>query len=333
MMRVKMLGMALTYTIAGMPDARPGALPDLAALAPDALLDALLPAPALRAQVAAALAEDLGSAGDVTSESMVDAGARGRAVLRARQAGVVCGVRVAMEVIAQAAPAANVSVHVRDAERVEAGATILSVEGPLRGILAAERTMLNFVGRLSGVATLTAAFVEAVAGTRAAVVDTRKTTPGMRMLEKHAVRCGGGANHRIGLFDAMLVKDNHVAGLEPAAFAARIAEAATQARGRHPIRFVEVECDSIDQLAALAALPSGTVDWALLDNMDPERLAACVALRDHSCPALRLEASGGVTLQAVAAIARTGVDRISVGALTHSAPCLDVGLDIEVQTS
>ncbi|MBU3682519.1 MAG: carboxylating nicotinate-nucleotide diphosphorylase [Phycisphaerales bacterium] len=302
---------------------------DLAALAPDALLDALLPAPARAALVARVLAEDLGEAGDVTSEAMIDAQAHARAVLRPRTAGIACGMRLAAEVLAQAAPGAHCSAHVRDGERVDRGAAMLSVEGPLRGILAAERTMLNFVGRMSGIATRTAEFVAAVAGTRATVLDTRKTTPGLRALEKHAVRCGGGANHRIGLFDAMLVKDNHVAGLAPAAMAARVADAARRARARHALAFVEAECDDLEQFRAIVALPAGTVDIALLDNMGLDALRACVALRDASAPALKLEASGGVRLETVRAIAETGIDRISVGALTHSAPCLDVGLDIE----
>ena len=328
-MRLKMLGMAGFYTIARMPGSAAPPTVDLAALAPDALLDALLPAPARAALVARVLAEDLGDAGDVTSEAMVDAEAHARAVLRPRTAGIACGMRLAAEVLAQAAPAAHCSAHVRDGERVDPGAAMLSVEGPLRGILSAERTMLNFVGRMSGIATRTAEYVAAVAGTRATVLDTRKTTPGLRALEKHAVRCGGGANHRIGLFDAMLVKDNHVAGLAPAAMAARVADAARRARARHALSFVEVECDDVEQFRAIVALPAGTVDIALLDNMGLDALRSCVALRDASAPALKLEASGGVRLETVRAIAETGIDRISVGALTHSAPCLDVGLDIE----
>ena len=328
-MRLKMLGMAGFYTIARMAGSAASPTVDLAALAPDALLDALLPAPARAALVARVLAEDLGDAGDVTSEAMIDADARARAVLRPRTAGIACGMRLAAEVLAQAAPGAHCSAHVRDGERVGPGAAMLSVEGPLRGILAAERTMLNFVGRLSGVATRTAEFVAAVAGTRAAILDTRKTTPGLRALEKHAVRCGGGTNHRIGLFDAMLVKDNHVAGLAAAEMAARVADAARRARARHALAFVEVECDDLEQFRAIVALPVGTVDIALLDNMGLDALRACVALRDASAPALRLEASGGIRLETVRAIAETGIDRISVGALTHSAPCLDVGLDID----
>jgi nicotinate-nucleotide pyrophosphorylase (carboxylating) len=302
---------------------------DLAALAPDALLAALLPGRQLEQVVERALAEDLGEAGDVTGEAMIAADRQATAVVRARAAGIACGLPVAAEVLRQCAPGVRMSEHLRDGERVEAGGTMLSVEGPLRGILAAERTLLNFVGRLSGIATVTAEHVQAVKGARAQVCDTRKTTPGLRMLEKWAVRCGGGTNHRIGLFDAMLVKDNHVAGLAPREMAAAVAKAAAAARAAHPLRFVEVECDSLDQLQALLDLPHGTVDMALLDNMQPCMLADAVRMRDTAGVPMLLEASGGISLATIAAVAATGVERISVGALTHSAPCLDVGLDID----
>jgi len=302
---------------------------DLASLSPDALFDELVPPEELRALVARALAEDLGAAGDVTAEAMIPASAAGRGVVRARAAGVVCGVRVALEVLAQAAPGCRASVHAPDASRVREGDAVLSVEGPMRGLLAAERTMLNFLGHLSGISSLTARFADLVAGTRAQVLDTRKTVPGLRMLAKHAVRCGGGTNHRIGLFDAMLVKDNHVAGLSPQAMASAVAEAASRARAAHALRFVEVECDSVEQFRAIAGLPAGTVDYALLDNMDPPRLAECVRIRDAHAPRMLLEASGGVRIDSVRAIAEAGVDRISIGALTHSAPALDVALDVE----
>lgn len=318
----------MIYTIAAMPDAQPS-LPDLASLAPAALLEALLPPGELAAQVQRALAEDLGAAGDVTGTAMIPADRSARAAVRVRRDGVVCGAAVAAEVLRQAAPGTAVSFHAADGERLDAGATFLSVEGPLRGILAAERTLLNFVGRLSGIATLTARHAERTRGTKAAICDTRKTTPGMRMLEKWAVRCGGGTNHRIGLFDAMLVKDNHVAGLEPRAMAEAVARAAAEARSRHALRFVEVECDTMDQVRAILALPKGTVDMVLLDNMRPDGIRAAVAARDAAAPGVLLEASGGIGLDDVAAYAATGVDRISIGALTHSAPCLDVGLDID----
>ena len=312
------------------PRPAPAALPDLAALSPAALLAALMPAGELAAHVARALAEDLGEAGDVTGQAMIPADTHATAVVRLRSDGVACGGAVAEEVIRQAAVDARLSRHAEDGERLEAGATFLSVQGPLRGILAAERTLLNYVGHLSGIATVTARYVERTAGTRAVICDTRKTMPGMRMLEKWAVRCGGGTNHRIGLFDAMLVKDNHVAGLAPKEMAERVASAVSDARMRTPLRFVEVECDTLDQLRAILALPAGTVDMVLLDNMVPAQLADAVRMRDAAAPAVLLEASGGVRLDDVPAIAATGVDRISVGALTHSAPCLDVGLDIDV---
>jgi nicotinate-nucleotide pyrophosphorylase (carboxylating) len=316
------------YTIGAMPDAMPS-LPDLSSLTPQQLLEALLPPEELAAQVRRALAEDLGAAGDVTGEAMIDASRTATAVVRLRKDGIACGAAVSAEVLRQAAPGSMLSAHAADGERLEAGSVFLSVQGPLRGILAAERTLLNYVGRLSGIATLTARYVDRARGTKAAICDTRKTTPGMRMLEKWAVRCGGGTNHRIGLFDAMLVKDNHVAGLAPRAMADAVARAAASARAAHPLRFVEVECDTLDQVREILALPAGTVDMVLLDNMMPDAIVAAVAARDASAPRVLLEASGGIGLEDVASYAATGVDRISIGALTHSASCLDVGLDIE----
>ncbi len=304
-------------------------LPDLAALSAADLLSALISADEFAAHVARALAEDLGAAGDVTGQAMIAADARATAVVRFRSVGIACGAVLVEEVIRQTASGARISRHAADGERVAAGAKFITIEGSLRGILAAERTLLNYVGHLSGIATLTASYVERVRGTRASICDTRKTMPGMRMLEKWAVRCGGGTNHRIGLFDAMLIKDNHVAGLNPSDMAIRVASAAVAARASTPLRFVEVECDTLEQVQAMLGLPRGTIDMVLLDNMSLEQLAEAVRMRDAAAPAVLLEASGGVHLERVAAIAATGVDRISVGALTHSAPCLDVGLDID----
>jgi nicotinate-nucleotide pyrophosphorylase (carboxylating) len=358
-MRVKMLGMTRFYTIGGVndrthdastqfnaeplagqgarPEAEPGAppsdpraaLPDLAALPLGQLLAALISPVNLAGIVTRALTEDFGEAGDVTSEVMIPRGTRARGAVRARSDGVVAGTPIAVEVARQAAPGVRVTVHVQDGERVAADQVILSLDGPLAGMLAAERTLLNFLGRLSGVATTTAAYVAEVAGTRAAICDTRKTTPGMRAFEKYAVRCGGGVPHRIGLFDALLVKDNHVAGLAATEMAARIADAGARARAAWPLRFVMAECDTLEQLDALLALPPGSVDIALLDNMDLDGLRTAVNHRDYAGSAMRLEASGGVALDTVRSIAQTGVDRISVGALTHSAMCLDIGLDVE----
>jgi nicotinate-nucleotide pyrophosphorylase (carboxylating) len=303
-------------------------LPDLAALSAADLLFALISADDLAAHVARALAEDLGTAGDVTGQAMIPADARATAVVRFRSPGIACGAPLVAEVLRQIAPGARLAHHAADGEQLAAGATFISMEGPLRGILTAERTLLNYVGHLSGIATLTAQYVEQARGTRASICDTRKTVPGMRMLEKWAVRCGGGTNHRIGLFDAMLIKDNHVAGLSPIDMAKRVASAAAAARARTPLRFVEVECDTLEQLQAMLGLPKDTVDMVLLDNMTLGQLAEAVGMRDAAAPGVLLEASGGVHLESVAAIAATGVDRISIGALTHSAACLDVGLDI-----
>lgn len=289
----------------------------------------LLPPAELSAQVARALAEDLGEAGDVTSQALIPADATARAVVHARAEGVLAGVPVALETLAQAARGARVTTHLHDGARLAAGSAVLTIDGPLRQILAAERTLLNYLGRLSGVATLTARFVALAAGTRALICDTRKTTPGLRMLEKYAVRCGGGVSHRIGLYDAMLVKDNHVAGIATAALAQRITAASVAARAHTPLRFVEVECDSLEQLRTLLSLPAGIVDMALLDNMDAPALSEAVRLRGAQAPAMLLEASGGIRLDNLARLAATGVDRISVGALTHSAPALDLGLDID----
>jgi nicotinate-nucleotide pyrophosphorylase (carboxylating) len=322
-MRVKMLGMGRFYTIVPMR-----APPDLEALSLAEAFATLVPRHELAAQVARALAEDLGAAGDVTSAALVPAGARARAVVRARAAGTLAGMPVALETLAQAAPQVRARALHQDGDRLAPQDAVLELEGPLRGILAAERTLLNYLCHLCGVATLTATFVAATQGTRARICDTRKTTPGLRLLEKYAVRCGGGTSHRIGLFDAMLVKDNHIADIPLAQLGARLAAAAASARAAAPLRFVEVECDSLEQLRVLLALPAGTVDMALLDNMDPAQLAQAVHLRDAHAPALLLEASGGVRLETVARIAAAGVDRISVGALTHSAPALDLGLDI-----
>lgn len=221
---------------------------------------------------------------------------------------------------------------VADGERVpQGGATLGTLRGRGREIVAVERTLLNLVGRLSGVATRTATFVGAVAGTRAAIVDTRKTTPGLRVLEKYAVRCGGGLSHRLGLYDAVLIKDNHAAGLDADAFGERVHAAASAARELStPAAFVEVEVDRLDQLDRLFGIAHdepGLIDAVLLDNFEPADLVEAVTRRLRTHAGVLLEASGGVTLRSVRTIAETGVDRISVGGLTHHAVSLDVGLD------
>jgi nicotinate-nucleotide pyrophosphorylase (carboxylating) len=271
-----------------------------------------------------ALAEDLGRAGDVTAAACIPQGARMRARFTARKAGVLAGidcVRIALE---EMDAGASMALNARDGDAFEAGAVLADAEADARAFLSAERTALNLLGRLCGVATLTRAYVDAVAGTGARIADTRKTTPGLRALEKHAVRCGGGVNHRFGLDDAVLIKDNHVAvcgGVEPAVRAAR-------ANVGHLMK-VELEVDGLDQFReALALVQTGKgPDVIMLDNFTLSDLSEAVRLRDASGLRTPLEASGGVNLQTVRAIAETGVDIISVGALTHSAPVLDIGLD------
>jgi nicotinate-nucleotide pyrophosphorylase (carboxylating) len=263
-----------------------------------------------------ALAEDLDSGIDVTSHATIPEGHRSTVDLVARQPGVVAGVEVAavaFEVVAKGRCA--VQVQAQDGDRVSPGDVLLTVTGPTRAILTAERTALNLLGHLCGVATITAAWVDAVAGSGAQVRDTRKTMPGLRALEKHAVRCGGGVNHRMGLFDAALIKDNHVAA------AGGVLPAFEAVRDAFPGLPVQVEVDSLEQLAPL--LDAGAQE-VLLDNFAEADLRAAVALAEGRA---RLEASGGLSLGSAARVAATGVDSLAVGALTHSAPVLDIGAD------
>jgi nicotinate-nucleotide pyrophosphorylase (carboxylating) len=238
----------------------------------------------------------------------------GTADVRTRAAGIVAGIPVAALVLERAG--AEVSATAGDGDRVQPGDVVLTAAGSVQRLLTVERTMLNVLCHLSGIATLTGAWVEAVAGTSARIRDTRKTTPGLRALEKYAVRCGGGVNHRMGLWDAALVKDNHVAA------AGGVAAAFEAVRTRFPGVAVEVECDTVEQVKE--AIRAGA-DLILLDNMSPADLAACVALAPES---VLLEASGGLTLATAREVAATGVDYLSVGALTHSAPILDLGMDL-----
>ena len=281
-----------------------------------------------------ALAEDLGAAGisgDVTSAVTIAPTARGRARVVSRSSGVVAGLRVA-EIIAQRG-GLTLTVHVDDGSRVERGTRIASLEGPLVSLLAHERTMLNFLTLLSGNATLAAQFVDAVHPSRAAICDTRKTIPGLRTLQKYASRCGGATLHRIGLYDAVLIKDNHLGSFEAAELAERVRAASMQARAQRTIAFVECEVDSLAQFDRLLTLEVGVLDMVLLDNMEPAMLSEAVRRRDARAPHLLLEASGGVRLDTVRRIAASGVDRISVGAITHSANALDIGLDMDASLS
>ena len=266
--------------------------------------------------VRAALAEDLGRAGDITAAACVPADARLDAVFATRRGGVVAGLACARLALAELDPTAEFTPTTHDGQAVPAGVTLAQVRGNARAILTAERTALNLLGRLCGVATLTQDFVDAVAGTKARITDTRKTTPGLRALEKYAVRCGGGINHRFGLDDAILIKDNHVAACGSVGEAIRRAKA----YAGHLVK-VEVEVDSLVQLQeALAYDP----DVIMLDNFSLEDMRQAVQIVDGR---VVVEASGGVTLETVRDIAETGVDVISVGALTHSVRVLDIGLD------
>ncbi len=288
-----------------------------------------------RRLVRLAIREDLGRYHDVTTLALVDREAQGRAVVVARQKGVICGLQAAQLALDEMEISCNWTAHANDGDCVRAAAPLATLAGTARDLLTAERLMLNLIGRLSGIATLTAQYVDLVAGTGARIYDTRKTTPGWRRLEKFAVRCGGACNHRTGLFDAVLIKDNHLAlvaqnGPVPMSPADAVVQARARAKQIAPDdgtdMIVEVEVDSLAQLEQV--LPQGP-DIVLLDNMSTGQLRSAVAMRDAASSAIQLEASGGVNLQTVTAIAQTGVDRISVGALTHSAVSLDVALDWE----
>ena len=269
--------------------------------------------------VARGLAEDLGLSGDVTSAACIPATATATAVIASRGSGVVCGVDLARAAFMQIDPSLRIEIAIRDGDRARPGDAVMSIAGSTRSLLAAERVALNFMCRLSGIASATAGLVAAVAGTKAKIACTRKTTPGLRAFEKYAVACGGGVNHRFGLFDAVMIKDNHVA-----ACGGDIVAAIAAARGAvgHLVK-VEVEIDRLDQLDATL---SAGADVILLDNMNAEDMARAV---ERTAGRAILEASGNVSLSTVGAIAATGVDVISSGWLTHSAPILDLGLDFQ----
>ena len=283
---------------------------------PDAFLSPL----AIDEAVTRALAEDLGRAGDVTSIATIPDGTRGRAVMAAREAGVVAGLPVAAAVFRRLDPAVEITGDLRDGAAVAAKNVLMTVAGDARALLSAERTALNFVGHLSGIATAASEFVRLIAHTKARVCCTRKTTPGLRALQKYAVRCGGGFNHRFGLDDAILIKDNHIA---VAGGVRAVLERAKAAAG-HLVK-IEIEVDTLEQLETV--LDVGLADAVLLDNMSPATMKQAVAM---VAGRLTIEASGGITHASAAAIAESGVDYLSSGAITHSSPNLDVGLDIQI---
>jgi nicotinate-nucleotide pyrophosphorylase (carboxylating) len=284
-------------------------------LHPDAFLSPL----AIDTAVHRALDEDLGRAGDITSMATIPETTQAHAVLVARQAGVIAGLPLAVATFQKLSGDIRIEAHVRDGASVASGLHVLTISGPARAVLTAERTALNFVGRLSGIASLTADYVRHTVGTNLRICCTRKTTPGLRALEKYAVRCGGGFNHRFGLDDAILIKDNHIAvagGIRPVLERAR-------SHISHLVK-IEIEVDTLAQLREV--LDSGLADVVLLDNMDIATLAEAVKMAQGR---VVLEASGGVTLETIAKIASTGVDYVSAGALTHSAPNFDVAIDID----
>jgi nicotinate-nucleotide pyrophosphorylase (carboxylating) len=276
-----------------------------------------------------ALGEDLGATGDITCRALVPAGARLEATVRAKAAGVVCGLPLFARVAALLGGGLEGLACHDDGRAVEPGEVVLRCRGDATLLLIAERTALNFCQRLSGTATMTRRYVEAVRGTRAQVLDTRKTTPGLRLLEKHAVVAGGGRNHRLGLYDQILIKDNHIALMEaPAHGGSRAAEAVRRCRqGLGDGMLIEVEIESLDELEPVIAAGA---DIVLLDNMPPPALAQAVVRRDRACAAggrqVQLEASGGITLLNIRAVAESGVERISTGALTHSVQALDLSM-------
>ncbi len=284
-------------------------------LHPEAFLSPLVIAEAVQR----ALNEDLGRAGDITSIATIPEATQAHAILIARQTGVIAGLPLAVAVFQRLSPDINIQAHFRDGGTVASGVHVLTISGLARAVLAGERTALNFVGRLSGIATLTADYVRHTAGTKMRICCTRKTTPGLRALEKYAVRCGGGFNHRFGLDDAILIKDNHIAvagGIRPVLQRAR-------AHAGHLVK-IEIEVDNLTQLREV--LDTGLPDVVLLDNMDIADLSEAVKLAKGR---VVLEASGGVTQNSIAKIAATGVDYASAGALTHSAANFDVALDID----
>lgn len=271
-----------------------------------------------------ALAEDLGTVGDVTAEAFLPADLHSKARIVSRCDCVASGLETAREVFLRVDPRLEVTLRCAEGDRLSSGDILLEVNGPSRAILSAERTALNFLGRLCGIATLSRRYAAAVKGTGVILLDTRKTTPGWRLLEKAAVKAGGCTNHRAGLYDAVLVKDNHLAALGGLSL---LQPVISRLRKDRPGLPVEIEADTLDQVKELLGM-SG-IDVILLDNMSVEQMRMGVAMRNNLAPGIRLEASGGITLETIPSIAATGVDRISVGALTHSAVNADLSLDVE----
>ena len=287
-----------------------------------------LPRPLIDDAVRAALLEDLGRAGDVTSQATLPRGAQAQAVIRARKPGIVCGLPLAASAFRQIGDRVAFAAEVADGARVEPGEVVAQVAGAALLVLSAERVALNFLTHLSGIATATRSYADAIAHTQAKVTCTRKTVPGLRAFQKYAVRKGGGSSHRFGLDDAILIKDNHIAVCGGVVKAM----AAAKAFAGHLVK-IEIEVDTLDQFAALLELPDTTrPDVVMLDNMDPDKLRQAVEMNEAAIGrCVVLEASGGITLDTIARVAESGVDYISSGWLTTSAPALDLGLDIDIR--
>ncbi|MHC4975646.1 MAG: carboxylating nicotinate-nucleotide diphosphorylase [Planctomycetota bacterium] len=266
---------------------------------------------------------------DITSELLDDPQAPLTAILRTRQDCNIAGLAALPDMLDILAPSASVIPSASDGQTASTGDTIATLRAPSAQLLLAERTILNMLSHLSGIATLTAQFVEQTGGTGTRIFDTRKTLPAYRHLEKYAVRCGGGCSHRLGLHDAILIKDNHISGRTGKDLADWLNETLRGARTRSQPAFIEVEVDTLDQLEAVMSTQPGLIDIILLDNFTPDQLLACVALRKDMDRQIVFEASGGITLDNIAQHARTGIERIAVGAITHSAPAIDIGLDLD----
>ncbi len=299
---------------------------ELPSISNQKMLDQLAPRTVRSTLIQVARLEDLGDGCDVTSEASVPPKQRVKVQINARVPGVICGLSLLEEILAGFGMEAEAELAAVDGDKINAGAVVATLEGRHAELLTVERTMLNLLGHLSGIATATRRLVDLVAGTRAAICETRKTLPGLRGLQKYAVYCGGGRLHRFGLFDAALFKDNHLATMR--SLGTDLEAACRAARTKGQIRFVEVEVDTLDQLDTVLSFESGVVDIILLDNMPPEMMAEAVQRRDDRRPGVELEASGGISEATIQAVAQAGVDRISVGALTHSVQNLDLGFDL-----
>ena len=299
---------------------------ELPSISNQKMLEQLAPRTVRSTLIQVARAEDLGDGCDVTSQASVPPKQRVNIQIRARVPGVICGLSLLEEILAGFGMEAEAELAAVDGDKINAGAVVATLEGRHAELLTVERTMLNLLGHLSGIATATRRLVDLVAGTRAAICETRKTLPGLRGLQKYAVYCGGGRLHRFGLFDAALFKDNHLATMR--SLGTDLEAACRAARTKGQIRFVEVEVDTLDQLDTVLSFEPGVVDIILLDNMPPEMMAEAVQRRDDRRPGVELEASGGISEATIQAVAQAGVDRISVGALTHSVQNLDLGFDL-----